>query len=277
MCGKSREAGREKESMVRIGFVQNSPAFGMKRENFRQVEELLAGLRADLLVLPELFATGYTFASRQEVEDLAEQGEGETAEFLVRLAEKINGIVVGGFVEDGEGRYYNSALMVSREGVIDVYRKIHLFNREKVWFSPGDRSLAVHTLGGMKVGMMICFDWIFPETARTLALMGAEVLAHPANLVLPYCQNAMTTRCIENRLYAVTANRIGSETRGEDSFSFTGASQITSPRGEALSSAASDRVCCNAEEIDLETARNKRLNAFNDLLGDRRPEFYFRD
>ena len=260
---------------MRVGYVQTSPAFGQKHANFKEVESLLDGVRADLIVLPELFATGYTFASHEEVEQLAEETDGETSRFLIEMANQIGGAVVAGFAEREGKRYFNSAVMVDSGGIMGSYRKIHLFNKEKQWFSPGDRPLEVYDVRGAKVGMMICFDWIFPETARTLALRGAEVIAHPVNLVLPYCQEAMKTRCIENRIYAVTANRIGTEQRGGDNFSFTGASQITSTTGEVLSSAPKDAAHRDTVDIDLTKARQKNINSFNHLLNDRRPELYW--
>ena len=122
---------------------------------------------------------------------------------------------------------------------------------------------------------MICFDWIFPESVRSLALLEAEIIAHPANLVLPYCQKAMVTRCVSNRVFAVTSNRIGNENRGEDNFNFTGASQITAPNGKILSSAPIDQGSVDVVEIDLEKARNKKLNEFNNLISDRRKDLYF--
>jgi len=124
---------------------------------------------------------------------------------------------------------------------------------------------------------MICFDWIFPETARTLSLLGADIIAHPANLVLPYCQKAMVTRCLENRVYGITSNRIGEEQRGEDFFKFTGKSQITSYNGEVLSSAPIDEPCISVVDIDINLARSKKLNEFNDVLEDRNPTLYFND
>ncbi len=259
---------------MRVGYLQTSPVFGEKDTNFREVEKHLEGVRADLIVLPELFATGYTFASHSEVEMLAEEVEGETSQFLVQIAQRIDGAVVAGFAERESGRYFNSSLMVNGDGIVGSYRKIHLFNREKQWFSPGNKPFEVHDVKDTKVGIMICFDWIFPEAARTLALRGAEVIAHPVNLVLPYCQEAMKTRCIENRIYAVTANRIGREKRGVDDFTFTGASQITSTRGKVLSSAPKDSVHRDTVEIDVSEAREKNINPFNHLLTDRRPEFY---
>ena len=121
---------------------------------------------------------------------------------------------------------------------------------------------------------MICFDWIFPESIRSLALLGADVIAHPANLVLPYCQSAMITRCLVNRVFAITANRIGTEKRGEDNFTFTGGSQITSARGEALSSAPKKEIYSDFVDIDIEQSRNKVLNDYNDIFKDRRPDLY---
>ena len=122
---------------------------------------------------------------------------------------------------------------------------------------------------------MICFDWSFPEVARTLSLLGAEIIAHPANLVLPYCQTAMKTRCFCNKLYAITANRIGTEKRGEDTFEFTGRSQITSFNGDVLSSAPSDREFVDFIEIFPKKTQNKNINQFNNVHDDRREEFYW--
>jgi len=257
-----------------IGYVQTDPIFGEKEQNFLQIENLLKGKRADLIVLPELFATGYTFISKQEAVNLAENINGNTAKFLKKIANLTNAVIVGGFVEKDDNKIYNSAMLVSKTDVIGVYRKVHLYYKEKLWFSPGDKKLKVYEINNFKVGMMICFDWIFPETARSLALLGADIIAHSANLVLPFCQKAMVTRCLENRVFAITSNRIGNEMRGEDNFTFTGGSQITSYNGEVLSSAPKDKAYIDFVEIELENARNKKLNEFNDLLADRRSDYY---
>jgi predicted amidohydrolase len=259
---------------MKVGYIQSSPVFGDKKKNFEEIEKLTSNLKADLIVLPELFATGYTFISKEEVKALAEDFEGKTAQFLIKISQSTEAIVIGGFIEKTRQKIYNSAMIVSKKGVIDSYRKIHLYFKEKMWFSPGDKPLKVYDINGIKVGIMICFDWIFPETARTLALLGADIIAHPANLVLPFCQNAMITRCLENRIFAVTSNRIGEENRGEDHFKFTGKSQITSFNGEILSSAPNDKSYIDVIEIDVQKARDKKLNEYNDLCKDRRKEFY---
>jgi len=122
---------------------------------------------------------------------------------------------------------------------------------------------------------MICFDWIFPEAARTLALLGAQVICHPANLVLPHCQKAMITRSIENRLFIITANRIGTESKpGSEPISFTGRSQIVGPEGTVLARAPRARRMVALVEIDPALALDKRITPENDILLDRRPELY---
>ncbi len=235
---------------------------------------MLKGCKADLLVLPELFATGYTFISVDEVNGFSESLEGETAAFARQLAVSTGAVIVAGFIERENGCYYNASLLADATGLLAVYRKIHLFNKEKLWFSPGNRPPQVVTVRDMKIGMMICFDWIFPETCRSLALQGAQVIAHPSNLVLPWAQQAMTTRCLENRVFAVTANRIGREQRGDDDFTFTGQSRITGCKGEVLASAPEDETCLSIIEIDPALADDKSVNPYNDLLSDRRSQFY---
>jgi len=257
-----------------VGYIQNSPAFGDKTRNFDQVAVLTDGIKADLLVLPELFATGYAFTSKAEAQHLAETTDGMTAEFLKKLSADTGAIIVGGFIEKEKDQIYNSAIMVFEDAVIGTYRKIHLFNKEKLWFSPGNKNLEVYHLHGMKIGMMICFDWMFPEVARTLTLKGVQIIAHPSNLVMPWCQNAMVTRCLENRVFAITANRIGREIRGDDDFWFTGRSQITCVNGNILSAAPTEQLCVNTMDIDIYHADNKSINPYNDLLKDRREDFY---
>lgn len=259
---------------MNVGYVQNAPLFGEKEKNFRQIRGLTENIKADLIVLPELFATGYAFTSKDEVKNLAETEQGETADFLKDISTKTGAAIVAGFIEKAEGKNYNSSIVVYKNKVIDTYRKIHLFNKEKLWFSAGNKKLSVYSLKGMKIGVMICFDWIFPEVSRTLALNGAQIIAHPSNLVMPYCQQAMVTRCLENRVFAVTANRIGNEKRRKDDFTFTGRSQITSFDGKILSSAPKDKIFTDTVEIDITKANNKMINEYNDILKDRRGEFY---
>ncbi len=259
---------------MRIGYIQTSPIFGEKDTNLNTVDDLLKGIQADIIVLPELFATGYSFTSTEEVNSLSENVIDKTSSFLCQKSLDTGAIIAAGFVERDGNSYFNSSMIVYAGSVKGVYRKLHLFNNEKLFFTPGNYPLMVYMINGCKIGMMICFDWIFPEVSRVLALNGAQIIAHPANLVMPYCQQAMITRCIENRIFAVTANRIGVEKRGEDEFRFTGGSQITSYNGDILSLASKDTSCIDFIEVDLSLADNKKINPFNDVLTDRRSDFY---
>lgn len=260
---------------MKVGFIQFEPAFGDKEYNLRQIERLVEAVDAELIVLPELCTTGYHFTSRQEVEALGEEvPDGRTTETLGRLAQARNAVLVAGLIEKRGEKLYNAAMLIGPGGHMATYRKIHLFYEETLWFTPGDLPFSVYDLGVCRVGMMICFDWLFPEAARTLALRGADLLCHPANLVLPYCQDAMITRCLENRVFAVTANRIGTEIREGKKLCFTGRSQIVGPDGTILCRAGDLGAETGVVDIDVQRARVKAINPYNDLFAGRRTAFY---
>ncbi len=260
---------------VRIGFFQFCPEFGEVEKNLETVVGALECVEADLVVLPELALTGYSFRDRREVLQMAEDpGSSNSVAVLADLCHRRNIYLVAGFAERQGSRIFNSALLIGPGGLRSTYRKLHLFDREKDCFDPGDLPLSVAEVRGIRVGMMICFDWVFPEVARTLALQGAEVLCHPANLVLPYCQKAMTTRCLENRVFAVTANRYGREIRPHGELTFTGRSQITGPDGSVLFMAPAGETALSIMAVDLEASRDKCLTKKNHLFRDRRPAFY---
>ena len=145
---------------------------------------------------------------------------------------------------------------------------------QKKYFDEDDIPLQVNIVNDVKIGMLVCLDWAFPETMRTLTLQGAEVIAHPPNLVLTFCQEAMIVRCLENRIFAVTTNRFGSDRRQHRDLKFTGKSQIAGPGGVLINRAASQREALFITEIDPEQSHNKNITALNDLIGDRRPEYY---
>lgn len=261
---------------MRVGYLQFDPVFGEVARNLDLVEARLEQAEADLLVLPELCATGYQFVSREEVFRLAEPvPDGETTKRLVDLAARRGMTIVAGLPERAGAHCFNSAVVVGSKGVLGCYRKTHLFFEETLWFTPGDSGFHVWDIGLAKVGVMVCFDWYYPEAARTLALQGADIIAHPSNLVLPHCPDSMVTRCLENRVFSVTANRIGSEARGgKDPLTYIGMSEVVGPRGRILHRAPRESEELTIVEIDPAEARVKALNPYNDLLRDRRPALY---
>lgn len=262
---------------MKIGFYQFCPEFGNIDRNLQNVTAALWPVHADLLVLPELAFTGYFFENRAELEHYAQAPEGsEIVNELSKLCYQKNMYIVTGFAEKDGEHLYNSALLIGPKGLVHTYRKMHLFNTEKSCFDPGNTSFSVQTVRDAKIGMMICFDWIFPEVARILALQGADIICHPSNLVLDHCQKAMQTRCVENGLFAITTNRFGTDNRPHGSIKFTGKSQITGPRGELYYQAPSMLESLYLMDIDLTEARNKLLMPTNHILNDRRPDMYGR-
>lgn len=260
---------------MKVGFIQFRPQFGRVSENIDRVTESIENIDSEIVVLPELCFSGYTFTSKSEAASLAENArDGFSMKRMRQLAAQSDKGIVFGFPESDDGKLYNSCAFVKPDGDAEVYRKLHLYFYEKEWFSPGNKQLEIIEFRGCRVGLMICFDWIFPEVTRTLALSGAHLICHPSNLVMSYCQNSMITRCVENSIFAVTANRIGREQRGKFDFLFTGKSQIISNTGKILCRASEDKDEIGIADIDFRASENKRINEKNDLWMDRRVDFY---
>ena len=260
---------------LRVAFVQGRPRFGWVEENLDLGLSLARTVDADLVVIPELWSTGYVFSSRGEVAALAEDAaKGPTAQRLTAAARREKRHYIAGFAERARGRFYNSAMLVGPSGVRAVYRKLHLFERERTWFSPGNLPLAVHRVGPARVGILICFDWRFPEASRVLALQGADLIAHPSNLVFPNAQEAMRVRALENRVFTVTANRTGTERRPGGTVPFTGRSQGVDPDGQVIVRAGKAETTAKAFDCDLARSRRKRITAVTPLFANRRPEHY---
>jgi len=260
---------------MKIGYYQFRPLFGKVRHNLDRVVKTLGVAEADLIVLPELAFTGYYFRSREEVKSLAEDpGRSSTVDSLIALCRERGFHIVTGFAEKRMDRYFNSGLLIGPGGVEHVYRKLHLFNAEKDWFDEGDVPLQINKLRDTNIGIMVCFDWVFPEVTRVLALQGADVICHPSNLVLDYCQQVMLTRCLENKVFAVTANRFGADNRPFGRLRFTGRSQIVAPGGMLIHRAPAQREELHVMAVDAHLARDKSITDRNEVLSDRRPEFY---
>lgn len=259
-----------------IALLQFKPLRKGVQANIRKIQDLLQGITADLIVLPELANSGYLYESPENITPFTEpkDGSGIFLRSLMNIASQTNGVIISGYAERDGDQLYNSAAAVSADSVIANYRKTHLYADEKSLFQPGDTGFKVFTWQGVKIGMMICFDWIFPEAARSLALEGAQIIAHPANLVLPYCQNAMITRSIENILFTITANRIGEERIRNSQLTFTGTSQITAPSGEVLYRGPKNKETVHIMSIDPDEALSKMISKRNDLFDDRRPKIY---
>jgi predicted amidohydrolase len=260
---------------MRVALYQNYPKFGDVENNVKQALAAVAPHSFDLLVLPELFATGYQFKSREEAMSYGEPvGSGFTFDAMKELAIQKKAVVIYGYPELEGGKIYNSAAAVMPEGSFVNYQKVHLFDTEKQIFEPGQTGFKTFDFNGARMGLMICFDWRFPESMRRLALDGAQIICHPANLVLPHCPQAMIIRALENNVFTVTADRIGVEERHGQRLEFIGRSRIIAPDGEVLAEAGDEEASFLSVDIDPSAADNKQINERNDLFADRRPHFY---
>jgi len=260
---------------VKIGFLQTKPQFGRVKDNVKAARSILGGVTDATVVLPELFNTGYLFRNMDEVKELAESvATGYTVGEMKKTAKAQNLNLVFGIAEKKARKYYNTCVFVNTKGKVETYRKVHLFDREKLFFRPGELAFKTYSVEGGRIGMMVCFDWIYPEVARVLALQGAHVICHPSNLVLPWGQEAMKIRSIENGVFTITANRIGAEKRGSVALTFTGKSQILNPKGETLVSGGERSESLKVVEIDVGEAEDKMVTPGNDLFLDRKPALY---
>lgn len=260
---------------MRLALIQFAPALLQVEANLTLALQLMASVDADVYVLPELATSGYTFAHTDEVARCAESPTlGPSVTAFASFARQHNAFVAYGYPERAAGIFFNSANLVGPSGPLANYRKLHVFGREKLFFSTGDAPAPVVELPCGKVGLMICFDWYFPELARSLALRGAELLLHPSNLVLPHCPQAMITRSLENHVFSATCDRVGTETNGDVRHEFIGSSQVVTPLGEVLVRLARDRAETAVVEIELAQARSKAVGLYNDLFTDRQAAQY---
>jgi len=260
---------------MNVGFLQFSPVFGNPEQNLTFIRENLKNIPyTDILVLPELALTGYTFEDSEEAYCLSEEIGGTFSKELANIAGENNITMAVGFLEREGKHLYNSSILVDGKGVIGVYRKVHLFRDEKAIFKSGNKGFPVFAVGDVKVGMLVCFDWIFPEAARTLALKGADIILHSANLIFPYYQRAAVTRAIENRIFIILANRTGMEDRFGVKNVFTGESEIVNPEGNVILKAGKNDEGVFSVDIDPRDARDKNVTELNNIFEDRKPEFY---
>ena len=264
--------------MLKACAIQFEPKLNDLETNRKKIatllEEAIEKTNSKLYVLPELAFSGYNFQTKEEVEKTSEQlSNSASCNLLTEIAKKHDIHIVAGINEREGAKFYNSAIVVNKKGIVMVYRKLQLYAREKEFFTPGNRPLELFTIGNVRVGVMICFDWFFPEIPRTLALKGAHVICHPMNAVIPdgaYLGDNFHSRW--NRVYIILSNRIGIE----GDLTFIGRSRISDPTGKVISQASADKEEIISAEIEVKLAENKRLNQFNHLFKDRRPEFYFK-
>jgi len=266
----------------RVSAVQMDVAIGKSSHNLERIVEFTrqsahAGSR--LVVFPECALCGYCFASRDEASEHAQAIPGPAVETVAALARELDIFVVFGLLERDGARLFNALAFVGPSGLIARYRKVHLPHLGADHFvDPGDAPFAVHETPLARIGLNICYDGAFPESARVMALAGADLIVLPTNWppgAEEFALYAINTRALENTVYYVAANRVGLE-RG---FRFIGLSRICDAHGRTLAEADGKSEAIIDASIDPAEARRKRIDRvpgkhWIDRIADRRPEFY---
>lgn len=268
---------------VLVACQQIAPVVGDLEGNRRLTSNAIADAIAagsQVVVLPELATSGYVFESAEEARSCAEPADGPTLRSWTQEASRGDAVVVGGFCELGDdGLLYNSAALVDGTGVVAVYRKIHLWDREKLFFEPGLECAPVVETRFGRIGVQICYDLNFPEVVRGLALARADLVVLPTNS--PRFPRPEGERPMEivlamasahtNHVFFAMCDRCGPE-RGVE---WVGGSVVCDEWGWILAGPPEGfGPGLVLADCDLSRARDKAWNERNDLLGDRRPDLY---
>jgi 5-aminopentanamidase len=265
---------------MRVAVAQLDPKLAETERNLdvclARLEEAVAQ-GAELLVLPECAIPGYMFESAEEARPYAEEIPGPSTEALEEACRRTGAHVVCGLIERDGDQLHNAAVLVGPDGLLGSYRKTHLpYLGVDRFVQPGDELPVFETPLG-RIGVEICYDLRFPEVTRTLALKGADLVAHPTNFpVAASIQTELitTARAAENRIFLLTANRCGKERWAE----FCGRSQIVDPYGVRLAETDVTSEALLVADIEIERARDKDYVIPGEyelyLFGHRRPELY---
>ncbi|WP_350580910.1 nitrilase family protein [Pseudomonas sp. HY2-MNA-CIBAN-0224] len=279
----------EAVSAARVAVVQFDPQVGIQHsqanlEHSLELAREAAINGANLIVLPELANTGYLFGTRQEAFLHAELiPEGPSMQAWLDFARKHQVYLAAGLAERDGVQLFDSAVLVGPGGFIGKYRKAHLWNREKLWFTPGNLGFPVFDTPIGRIGLLICWDIWFPEVPRLLSLQGADIICSLNNWIWTppplfddsgKCMASYLTMTAAhaNNVFIAAANRIGEE-QGER---YLGCSLITGTNGWPIGKVASaDEQTILYADIDLTSARSAPIwNSLNDLHRDRRVDVY---
>lgn len=258
---------------MRVALYQCPPLPLDPAANLQRLHQLAMEAKgADLLVLPEMFMTGYNIGA-EAVSTLAEVYNGEWAQQIGRIAKTAGLAIVYGYPErTADGQIYNAVQLIDSHGERRCnYRKTHLFgDLDRSMFSAGGDEVPVVELNGWKLGFLICYDLEFPENARRLALAGAELILVPTANMIPFdfvADVTVRSRAFENQCYVAYANYCGHE----GDIHYCGQSSIAAPDGSRIAQAGLDEALI-VGELDRQLMVDSRTA--NHYLSDRRPELY---
>ena len=255
---------------MKIGYIQYSPIVGDKDKNLETIKRLIKNNSGDIFVLPEMGLTGYPDATKERLLGHAEKLDGYLVTELTKIAKENNTCILVGMPEIDGDKVYNTTVAVGPEGLIASHQKSHLFMEEKNNFTPGTNKPFIFEWRGSKIGIGVCYDYMFPEFWRKMALDGVRLFCNTANFVSEYGFPMMRARSVENGVFSITTNRTGTDSDQE----YKGGSEIIDNRGNLIAKASNSEEEVKVVEVDLTKSDDKNWNNINDLMADRREELY---
>lgn len=265
---------------MRLAVCQTYPRFADVSANLLMIERLLERHPADLSIFPECALSGYGFDSRTAASQSAVRLDGPEIGRIRDALRKGGGrAALVGLLEAAGDRLFNAAALVTKDGVLGVYRKSHLLHLGVDRFDdPGDLGFPVFDLDGARIGVLICFDFSLPEPSRVLKLRGAQLICVPTNWpekAEVSCDFAPRVRAQENHVFVATCDRVGEE----GGFRFRGRSRIVDPEGRILVEASALDEQVIEFDVDLAAADHNRVVYDRgryelDRIGVRRPDLY---
>ena len=274
--------GTQIGQVVKCAVVQSNPRIADKAYNLARVLETIetaAASGAKLIAFTEAELTGYCFQDVQEVKSCAEEIPGPSTGIIIAKAREHGIYVVVGLLELSQDKLFNTTVLIGPEGLIGKYRKTHRIHLGADRFAEkGDIPYTVYSTPIGNIGLIICYDLLFPEASRVLALHGADIIVNSTNLPTgseSFINSLLPARALENRVFMLASSRVGLE-RG---IPFIGASSIVDPFGRFLARAGSEQEEIIYADIKVEKARSKHTIVKPgeyefDIFKDRRPELY---
>lgn len=293
--------------MIKLSIVQFEPKHKDINYNLNRIKQIILGndiinkkedsnsvsFNSDIIIFPEMSLSGYFFDEREDLKNYAVDKAFLLNQFQT-TATNLNKVIILGFAEieyidkdkseyiTENYRLYNSSILISpNPKETKIYRKSHLFYKENIVFdtSNTDNEKDLLTLDyiqhlNLKIGSLICYDWRFPEISRKYALLGADLLVCPANLVTKLWKTSLPARALDNRVFFAVSNRIGMEVLSGEQLYFTGNSGFYDTEGNLIGQLSEKEENILNIEFDHTQSRNKKINSYNDIFIDRRPDLY---
>lgn len=258
--------------MLTVAQIQFSPELGNCSKNIKTIKSYLDSIdNVDLIILPELINTGYNFSCKEEAFELSNTRECVGyVDFLQDYSDSNNVHIVSGYMEKSGDELYNSSIFITPNAASGNYRKMHLFLNEQDIFKPGNLGLPTYDIKGYKFGMLICFDYLFTEIWRIMALKQVDFIVHPSNLITENAYITVPALALTNGYFIFTTNRTGTE----GDITFCGRSFACDNRGKVIKMLDSETNGVLFSKIDPSESRNKMITPRNHILKDRRIDNY---